>query len=84
VGDVDGLSVGAGVRWLGSFRDGAAPHTPSVTLVDAMLAYETPSWRYALNVNNLFDKTYVSTCLSRGDCWYGSQRTIVASATYRF
>jgi iron complex outermembrane receptor protein len=84
VGDVDGLSVGEGVRWLGSFRDGAAPHTPSVTLVDAMLAYETPSWRYALNVNNLFDKTYVSTCLSRGDCWYGSQRTIVASATYRF
>ncbi|TEA77955.1 TonB-dependent siderophore receptor [Allopusillimonas ginsengisoli] len=83
-GAMAGLSAGAGVRWLGGFRDGDAPRTPSVTLVDAMLAYETPSWRYALNVNNLFDKTYVSTCLSRGDCWYGSQRTIVASATYRF
>ncbi len=83
-GAMAGLSAGAGVRWLGSFRDGNAPGTPSVTLVDAMLAYETPKWRYALNVNNLFDRTYVSTCLSRGDCWYGSQRTIVASATYRF
>lgn len=84
VGDVNGLSLGAGVRWLGGFRDGVAPRTPSVTLVDAMLAYETPSWRYALNINNLLDKTYVSTCLGRGDCWYGSRRSIVASASYRF
>ncbi|MYN12848.1 TonB-dependent siderophore receptor [Pusillimonas sp. TS35] len=84
IGSVSGLSAGAGVRWLGGFRDGKAPRTPSVTLVDAMLAYDTPSWRYALNVNNLLDKTYVSTCLNRGDCWYGSRRSIVASATYRF
>lgn len=84
IGNVTGLSAGAGVRWLGDFQDGDAPRTPSVTLVDAMLAYETPSWRYAINANNLFDKTYVSTCLSRGDCWYGSRRSIVASATYRF
>lgn len=84
IGDVKGLSAGAGVRWLGDFQDGDAPRTPDVTLVDAMLAYETPSWRYAINANNLFDKTYVSTCLSRGDCWYGSRRSIVASATYRF
>ena len=84
IGSVNGLSAGAGVRWLGDFQDGDAPRTSSVTLVDAMLAYETPSWRYAINANNLFDKTYVSTCLSRGDCWYGSRRSIVASATYRF
>jgi iron complex outermembrane receptor protein len=84
IGNVTGLSAGAGVRWLGGFQDGAAPRTPSVTLVDTMLAYETPSWRYALNVNNLLDKTYVSTCQNRGDCWYGSRRSIVASATYRF
>lgn len=84
IGNVTGLSAGAGVRWLGGFQDGAAPHTPSVTLVDTMFAYETPSWRYALNINNLLDKTYVSTCLDRGDCWYGSRRSIVASATYRF
>ncbi len=84
VGNVEGLSAGAGVRWLGGFQDGIAPRTPSVTLLDAMLAYDTPSWRYALNINNLMDKTYVSTCLGRGDCWYGSRRSIVVSATYKF
>lgn len=82
--NMPGFSVGAGVRWVGSFHDGAAPDVPSVTLVDAMLAYETPQWRLALNANNLFDKTYVATCLERGDCWYGARRSVVASATYKF
>jgi iron complex outermembrane receptor protein len=57
---------------------------PSVALLDLMLAYESAKWRYALNINNATDKTYFSTCLSRGDCWYGARRNIVASATYRF
>jgi len=84
LGSVSGFSAGAGVRWMSSFHDGAAPTVPALTLFDAMLAWETSSWRYALNVNNLTDKTYVSTCLSRGDCWFGARRNIVASASYRF
>ena len=84
LGDVQGFSAGAGVRWLGGFNDGDAPRTPSVTLVDAMLAYDSGPWRFALNANNLFDKTYVSTCLDRGDCWFGARRTVIASASYRF
>lgn len=84
VGDMDGFSAGAGVRWLSGFTDTGAPYTPSVTLADVMLGYETSDWRFALNVNNLFDKKYVSTCLGRGDCWYGSRRSIVASASYKF
>jgi iron complex outermembrane receptor protein len=84
LGSVSGFSAGAGVRWMSSFHDGAAPTVPALTLLDAMLAWETSSWRYALNVNNLTDKTYVSTCLSRGDCWFGARRNIVASASYRF
>src|SRR5690606_11118725 len=32
IGQTNGFSVGAGVRWLGSFRDGTAPETPDVTL----------------------------------------------------
>lgn len=88
VAGTTGFSVGAGVRWLGSFTDrsggAAGPDMPTVTLVDALLAYETAQWRYALNIKNLTDKTYFSTCLSRGDCWYGARRTVVASATYRF
>ncbi|HSV61393.1 MAG TPA: hypothetical protein VLJ19_21090, partial [Variovorax sp.] len=69
------------------FRDvsfGIGPEVPSQILVDAMVAWESAQWRLALNVNNLGDKTYFSTCLSRGDCWYGARRTVVASATYRF
>ncbi|MBB1599621.1 TonB-dependent siderophore receptor [Variovorax sp. UMC13] len=83
-----GFSAGAGVRYLSSFRDtsygGYGPNIPSVALLDLVLAYDTAKWRYALNVNNATDKTYFSTCLARGDCWYGKGREVVASATYRF
>ncbi|MFA4912730.1 MAG: TonB-dependent siderophore receptor [Burkholderiaceae bacterium] len=84
VGGVQGFSVGAGTRWMSAFKDGDAPETQSVVLFDGVVSYETNDWRYALNVNNLTDKTYIATCLSRGDCWYGARRSVVASATYRF
>jgi iron complex outermembrane receptor protein len=38
----------------------------------------------ALNVTNLFDKKYLTTCLARGDCYFGARRTVVGSVTYRF
>lgn len=84
IASIDGFSAGAGVRWMSSFHDGAAPTVPTLTLFDAMVAWDSPRWRYALNVSNLADKTYVSTCLSRGDCWYGARRNIVGTATYKF
>jgi iron complex outermembrane receptor protein len=84
LGGVQGLSFGSGVRYMNSFKDGVAPTTPSVTLFDAMLGWDRANWSYALNVNNLTDKTYNSVCLSRGDCWYGARRSIIATATYRF
>lgn len=81
---VDGLSVGAGVRYLQSYKDGRAPQVPRVLLGDAMVAWDAPHWRFALNVNNITDKTYIASCLDRGDCWWGTQRNIVATATYKF
>jgi iron complex outermembrane receptor protein len=78
------FSGGAGVRHMSDFQDGAAPVTPAVNLVDAMISWENPQWRVALNVNNLADKTYVATCLGRGDCWYGARRNAVLSATYKW
>lgn len=88
VADVTGFSVGAGLRFMSSFTDQSGgtsgPRVPSVTLLDLVFAYDTDAWRFALNVNNAADKTYVSTCLSRGDCWWGARRNVVASATYRF
>jgi iron complex outermembrane receptor protein len=81
---IPGFSVGSGVRYMSSFSDGAAPTTPTVTLVDGLFSWENDHWRYAINANNLEDKTYYSTCLSRGDCWYGARRSIIGSATYRW
>lgn len=79
-----GFAAGAGVRYLSAFRDGTAPETPSVTLFDAMLSYENGPWRYALNVNNIADRSYAVTCLDRGDCFYGARRTVMLSGAYRF
>jgi len=84
IGGRPGFSVGAGLRHMSAFRDGAAPRVPSVTLADLLLAYETSHWRYALNVSNVADRTYASTCLSRGDCWFGARRNVIATATYLF
>lgn len=36
------------------------------------------------DVQNIADKEYVSTCLGRGDCWFGARRTVVGTVSYRF
>ncbi|MGE8318666.1 MAG: TonB-dependent siderophore receptor [Comamonas sp.] len=88
IAGVPGFSAGAGLRYLSGFQDieGAdrGPRVPSVALLDLMVAYESEQWRYALNINNATDKVYFSTCLARGDCWWGARRNVVASATYKF
>lgn len=58
--------------------------TPAVTLFDTMVAYEQDAWRLSLNVNNLEDETYYSTCLVRGDCFIGARRSLVGRLAYRF
>jgi iron complex outermembrane receptor protein len=84
LGDVEGYSAGLGMRHFAGYRDGAAPETPAVTLFDGMLGYEDGRWRYALTVQNIADRTYVSPCLSRGDCFYGARRTALLTARYRY
>ncbi len=85
VGDVTGLTVGAGVRYLGDSWDGTdSLRTPAITLFDAMLAWEGGPWRLALNLTNLSDKVQITTCIARGDCFYGQRRTVTATASYRF
>jgi iron complex outermembrane receptor protein len=77
------LTVGAGARYVGETKgvwsDGDAP---AFTLIDAMVSYETKHWRYALNVSNLTDKTYIASCTY--DCFYGEGRKIIASVNYNF
>lgn len=82
---ISGFKVGGGVRYIGANHDEAGKlNVPAVTLFDAMLAYENKDWRVAFNANNLTDESYLSTCLSRGDCWYGSRGSFVGSLSYKF
>lgn len=84
LGGTGGFSVGAGLRYFSAFTDKTGPGVPAVTLVDAMLAWEDAKWRLALNIQNLADKVYTSSCLARGDCFYGGRRTMTATVTRRF
>ena len=82
---LDGFSIGGGVRYIGSVWDGTDTiQTPGYTLFDAMAAWENKNWRFQINGTNLGDKTYLSACLSRGDCFYGNRRSVIASLTYKF
>jgi iron complex outermembrane recepter protein len=77
-GPLEGLSVGAGVRYQGkSWADEANTlRVPSATLFDAGIRYEKKGWGASLNVANIFDKDYVSGCAGENVCGYGDARTI--------
>ncbi|MGO2403641.1 MAG: TonB-dependent siderophore receptor [Vibrio litoralis] len=83
---LDSFVVGAGVRYMGSSvgstSDGTGTlHVPAVTLYDAMARYDiTPKWRAQVNVNNLTDKEYVSSCDYY--CYYGEELTATATINY--
>jgi len=93
-GSLKGLSFGGGVRYVGgsesSARDiatGEEIHveTSSFTLFDAMVAYETPDWRWQLTAQNLEDEYTITSCSAyRGDCFIGQARTIITGFTYKF
>lgn len=72
-----GLSVGAGLRYVGSRHN--ADNTiklGGVTLTDALVRYDLADWRYALNIRNLFDKRYEGTY-----GYAGEERVILLTAT---
>ena len=80
-----GVTVGGGVRYIGESWDGTDTlRTPDYTLFDAMIRYDTGPWRLQVNASNLADKRHVTTCLARGDCFFGIGRTVLGSLTYRF
>ena len=92
-GALEGLKVGAGVRTVGSsYADNANKvKADGYTLIDAALRYDfgatIPSLKGLegrLNINNLFDKTYYSSCSSDYFCQYGNGRQIIAGLSYRW
>ena len=85
-GVLRGLGAGAGPRYVGGSY-AAADDTygvPGYVLADASLHYEREHWRAAINVRNLTDKTYVSSCSSTSACFYGQRRTALFSLAYKW
>jgi len=96
--EVEGLRLGAGVRFASSNKDvgtaylaanGFAPteitvETSGYTVVDALIGFDFGGYYLSLNVRNLFDKDYYGTCLTRGDCFPGEGRSVVGRVSYKF
>ena len=76
---VDGVSVGAGLRYQGkSWADEANTlRVPDALLADAGIRYEKNGLNVSVNVTNLFDKQYVAGCQGALTCGYGQGRTVL-------
>ncbi len=85
-GPLGGLGFGAGIRHLSSsFGDNANTfRMPGTTLFDAMVHYDLPDWRFAINASNLFDDRFVGRCASSSNCIYGQSRQVIGSVTRKF
>ncbi|WP_189461547.1 TonB-dependent siderophore receptor, partial [Jeongeupia chitinilytica] len=82
-GALAGWNAGLGVRYVGQSRGGLGTSNDAFTLVDSLIAYERADWRFALNVNNLFDREYLTGC-DGTFCEQGFRRSIRASVGYRW
>lgn len=94
---LSGLTVGAGVRYVGEskglYASGANANqnfdVAAYTTVDAALKYDLgrfglPGSTVGVNINNLFDREYVASCYRDYACYWGAERQIVGTATFRF
>ncbi|PTR25103.1 MULTISPECIES: TonB-dependent siderophore receptor [unclassified Pseudomonas] len=93
-GVLNGFGIGAGARYTGNtYGDQANTwlgKAGAYTVFDAVVHYDLgrldnslKGASLAVNATNLFDKDYISTCDSFY-CYYGDQRSVVASATYKW
>lgn len=87
----DGLSFGGGARYTGqTFGDNANKFDiPSYTVFDAAVRYDfgkadpkLEGLKASLNVSNIFDRKYVSTCIAATGCYWGEGRTVYATLKY--
>ncbi|MGB4489455.1 MAG: TonB-dependent siderophore receptor [Pseudomonas veronii] len=93
-GMLDGFGIGAGARYTGNtYGDQGNTWTGKAnayTVFDATVHYDLgrldnslKGASLKLNATNLFDKDYLSTC-DGSYCYFGDQRSVVASATYQW
>ena len=86
-GALQGFKAGAGIRYVGeTVSENATLRyvTPDYTLGDLMVGYEWHQWDLSVNARNVTDEDYLTGCLTRGDCFPGLRRTVVANLRYKF
>ncbi|WGE31357.1 TonB-dependent siderophore receptor [Actinobacillus genomosp. 2] len=83
---LNGLTVGAGIRYVGSTTDEQYYKGYKIghyTLADLSAKYEfAKNWVAQVNVDNLFNKKYLASCSFY--CYYGEGRKVTANLTYKF
>ncbi|MBW7981446.1 iron complex outermembrane receptor protein [Enterobacillus tribolii] len=90
-GPLYGLTLGTGARFIGSSYGDAANSfkVGSSTVMDAVVKYDLGRFgldgsSVAVNVTNLLDREYVASCFDAQGCFWGAERRVVATATFRF
>ncbi|RKQ39876.1 ferrichrome porin FhuA [Enterobacter sp. R1(2018)] len=90
-GALSGLTLGTGGRFIGkSYGDPANSfEVGSAAVMDAVVKYDLGRFgmsgsSIAVNVNNLLDREYVASCFQTYGCFWGAERQVVATATFRF
>ncbi|WP_029591168.1 ferrichrome porin FhuA [Franconibacter pulveris] len=90
-GPLSGLTIGTGGRFIGSsYGDPANTFkVGSAAVMDAVVKYDLARFglagsSVAVNVNNLLDRDYVSSCFQTYGCFWGAERQVTATATFRF
>lgn len=88
-----GIGLGAGVRYSSAtYGDGAnLSRVPAYALVDASLRLDIGHWipsfaglELRVKANNVFDKTYVASCIGIDRCYYGQGRNVTADIAFRW
>lgn len=93
-GTLKGFAIGGAVRQVDSISASSTSlvSTPGFTVYDAQMRYDLgmisprlEGLTLGIVAQNVFDKTYVTTCyLDYAWCWYGNRRTVQGTIGYRF
>ncbi|MGE8501818.1 MAG: TonB-dependent siderophore receptor [Pseudomonas sp.] len=84
-GSLQGLTLGAGARYVGSMYGNPANTfgADSYTLFDASASYKlTPQVTLAVYAQNLLNEDYTATCDSATSCYVGLERNLMTSVKY--
>lgn len=87
-GPLGGFGAGFGGRYtsksIGGLVSNGGIYADDSTLFDAIVHYDVPGWRFAVNGSNIFDKKYVARCGNIRQCFYGASRQIMGTVTKKF